>query len=207
MSRCKGAGNLHAGGIATWLQWKALLCCCSLCSGGKISRWRPLSLDCGWRCRDAGLPGVTEHAGALVLPLLPRHHLLCCPSSVFPCVEGERMWTEKPGVEICPELVFGLLFPGALLTSSLETSPLAETPSPAPSAVFPVYTFPSSPSDNLMLTLEGAAWMRPAPGSLLGPPPSSILWLPRHLSCGLSSCNTVLACTSPSPEFVSWDWA
>ena len=49
--------------------------------------------------------------------------------------------------------------------------------------------------------------MLPAPGSLLGPPPSSILWLPRHLSRGLSSCNTVLACISPSPEFVSRDGA
>lgn len=55
-------------------------------------------------------------------------HLLCRPGPVSPCVEGERMWTEKPGVDICPELVFGLLFPGALLTLSLEMSPLAETP-------------------------------------------------------------------------------
>lgn len=47
---------------------------------------------------------------------------------------------------------------------------LAETPSPAPSAVFPVYTLPSTPSDNLMLTLEGAAWVLPAPERLLGPP-------------------------------------
>lgn len=137
------------------------------------------------------------------------HGSVSCVAPVlwFLVWKGERMWTEKPGVEICPELEFGLLFPGALLTSSLEMSPLAETPSPAPSAVFPVCTLPSTPSDNLMLTLEGAAWVLPAPERLLGPPPSSILWPPRRLPWGLSFGSTVLACVSAPPEFVPWDWA
>ena len=112
------------------------------------------------------------------------HGSISCDAPVlwFLVWKGERMWTEKPGVEICPELEFGLLFPGALLASSLEMSRLVESPSPAPSAVFPVYTLPSTPSDNLTLTLEGAAWVLPAPGRLLGPPPSSILWPPPKTS-------------------------
>lgn len=90
-------------------------------------------------------------------------------------------------------------FPWALLTSSLEMSPLAETPSPAPSAVFPVYTLPSTPSDNLMLTLEGAAWVLPAPERLLGPPTELYPLAPQTSSMGaffLQYCSCLHLSTS-----------